>query len=132
METVLNFGSGIGTLKRAVVRFTPVDGSGNASRIEGGSGIVEDVVIGSVKAVIVDQTPEYIDVAFEKDVLGAGEFTSVSEFLIKADGDLTGGVSVISAKVVCTHVAAVAVGLGAEVISQEVEQGVDPVVEPGV
>lgn len=132
METVLNFGSGIGTLKRAVVRFTPVDGAGNASRIEAGSGSVDAVLIGSVKAEIVDQTAEYIDVAFEKGVLGDGEFTSVSEFSVNADGDLTGGVSVISAKVVCTHVAAVAVGLGAEVISQEVEQGVDPIVEPGV
>jgi hypothetical protein len=130
METVLNFGSGVGTLRRAVVRFTPVDGHGNASRIESGSGSVDVVVMGSVKAEIVDQTSEYIDVAFEKGELGVGDFTSSSEFLVNADGDLTGGVSVISGKVVCTHVAAMAVGLGAEVIFQEVEQEV--VVDPGV
>jgi hypothetical protein len=122
-DTIVNFGTGVGTLKKKAFYLTPVDGNGAEAPFESGTAVLNSVTPGSVSGVIESIEGNTIKVVFEKGDL-AGSAASVSEYELTADADQTSGVKVISQKFVLTHVAAEAVGFG--VVAGEEEFEVDP------
>ena len=120
-STVVNFGTGVGTKKKATYELIPQDANGNPTTIELNSAVLETTQPGTTFGNILFQDASRVVVELERTVLAPGEAVSTTIILLKADGDATSGVKEISAEFVCNHVAADATGFGVSEVSSEVE-----------
>jgi hypothetical protein len=110
-ETIVNFGTGVGTLKSRAFFLTPVDGTGAEAPFEAGTAVLNILTPGTVNGIIESVENNTIKVVFEKGDLG-GLPASTTEIEVTADADQTSGIKTISQKFILNHVAAEAVGFG--------------------